>query len=318
MRSRRRVSLLGETTSKTPNRTPRDDREVRSTSETRRILPADRVPGPSIDCSCAVAAFGTPAFVKVYGGQLENRQKIPFKAGSLTRTRKKQPFKRAGALSRGAGAGVRKGFGRHGAAGHVRADGVPHPVHVGLRRQAGACATANLVGIPRVHGVSPVLLVLHAPRVSRQSRRRPTRSTISNPRGNPQILSTTDPSDRQRAQVHLCGSFTNWLETVPMAPEPAPNGGSVFAVVCNLPPGYHQYKFIVDGEWRHDENQAFIQDPLGNVNNWCEHRPARASIPRARPTPRGDKTHPAKPPAPRKQQPSLFSRWHAVSSPPGY
>ena len=103
-----------------------------------------------------------------------------------------------------------------------------------------------------------------------------------------------------------------------MAPEPAPNGGSVFAVVCNLPPGYHQYKFIVDGEWRHDENQAFIQDPLGNVNNWCEHRPARAFIPRARPTPRGDKTHPAKPPAPRKQQPSLFSRWHAVTSHPGY
>ena len=66
-----------------------------------------------------------------------------------------------------------------------------------------------------------------------------------------------------------------------MAPEPAPNGGSVFAVVCNLPPGYHQYKFIVDGEWRHDENQAFIQDPLGNVNNWCEHRPARAQRPAA-------------------------------------
>ena len=53
-----------------------------------------------------------------------------------------------------------------------------------------------------------------------------------------------------------------------IAPEPTPKGGSVFAVVCNLPPGYHQYKFIVDGEWRHDENQAFIQDPLGNVNNW--------------------------------------------------
>jgi len=68
--------------------------------------------------------------------------------------------------------------------------------------------------------------------------------------------------------VHLCGSFTNWLETVPMAIEPNPTGGEVFAVVCNLPPGYHQYKFIVDGEWRHDENQAFIQDPLGNVNNW--------------------------------------------------
>ena len=67
--------------------------------------------------------------------------------------------------------------------------------------------------------------------------------------------------------MHLCGSFTNWLETVPMAPS-HPRGARVFAVVCNLPPGYHQYKFIVDGEWRHDENQAFIQDPLGNVNNW--------------------------------------------------
>lgn len=31
---------------------------------------------------------------------------------------------------------------------------------------------------------------------------------------------------------------------------------------------YHQYKFIVDGEWRHDETQPFMPDPLGNVNNW--------------------------------------------------
>ena len=31
---------------------------------------------------------------------------------------------------------------------------------------------------------------------------------------------------------------------------------------------YHQYKFIVDGEWRHDELQAYMPDPLGNVNNW--------------------------------------------------
>ena len=31
---------------------------------------------------------------------------------------------------------------------------------------------------------------------------------------------------------------------------------------------YHQYKFIVDGEWRHDEAQPFMPDPLGNVNNW--------------------------------------------------
>ena len=31
---------------------------------------------------------------------------------------------------------------------------------------------------------------------------------------------------------------------------------------------YHQYKFIVDGEWRHDDTMPFMPDPLGNVNNW--------------------------------------------------
>ena len=24
----------------------------------------------------------------------------------------------------------------------------------------------------------------------------------------------------------------------------------------------------MDGEWRHDETQPFMPDPLGNVNNW--------------------------------------------------
>uniref|UniRef100_A0A7S3QNI8 CBS domain-containing protein n=1 Tax=Dunaliella tertiolecta TaxID=3047 RepID=A0A7S3QNI8_DUNTE len=68
-------------------------------------------------------------------------------------------------------------------------------------------------------------------------------------------------------QVHLCGSFTRWVETVPMAPGFEGNPG-VFAVVVHLPPGYHQYKFIVDGKWRHDETAPFMPDPLGNVNNW--------------------------------------------------
>ena len=68
-----------------------------------------------------------------------------------------------------------------------------------------------------------------------------------------------------------------------MAPEPTPAGAG-FRGGVQLAPGYHQYKFIVDGEWRHDENQAFIQDPLGNVNNWCaRRRPDRARDPRAPP-----------------------------------
>ncbi|KAI3424253.1 hypothetical protein D9Q98_009607 [Chlorella vulgaris] len=67
-------------------------------------------------------------------------------------------------------------------------------------------------------------------------------------------------------QVHLCGSFTRWVETVPMTALDGQPG--TFTVVVHLPPGYHQYKFIVDGEWRHDESQPFMPDPLGNVNNW--------------------------------------------------
>ncbi|KXZ49754.1 hypothetical protein GPECTOR_19g205 [Gonium pectorale] len=83
-------------------------------------------------------------------------------------------------------------------------------------------------------------------------------------------------------QVHLCGSFTRWVETVPMAPVDGTPG--VFAVVVHLPPGYHQYKFIVDGKWRHDETAPFMPDPLGNVNNWLFVRridpvPAPASNP---------------------------------------
>jgi hypothetical protein len=35
----------------------------------------------------------------------------------------------------------------------------------------------------------------------------------------------------------------------------------------NLPPGSHQYKFIVDGQWRHDHTAPTVLDNLGNVNN---------------------------------------------------
>lgn len=64
--------------------------------------------------------------------------------------------------------------------------------------------------------------------------------------------------------VEVEGSFDNWQSRQALHR----SGNREFAIVKMLPPGVYQYKFIVDGEWRHDENQAFIQDPLGNVNNW--------------------------------------------------
>ncbi|CAI9779767.1 unnamed protein product [Fraxinus pennsylvanica] len=63
--------------------------------------------------------------------------------------------------------------------------------------------------------------------------------------------------------VYISGSFTGWTQW-PMTPlEGCPN---VFQTVCSLPPGYHEYKYVVDGEWRHDEHQPFINSNIGTVN----------------------------------------------------
>ncbi|KAJ3669272.1 hypothetical protein LUZ60_011222 [Juncus effusus] len=61
-------------------------------------------------------------------------------------------------------------------------------------------------------------------------------------------------------RVYLSGSFTRWQEHLQMSPvEGCP---TVYQAVCSLTPGDHQYKFYVDGEWRHDERQPFAA--LGN------------------------------------------------------
>ncbi|KAM5561228.1 sucrose nonfermenting 4-like protein [Rosa sericea] len=65
-------------------------------------------------------------------------------------------------------------------------------------------------------------------------------------------------------RVFLSGSFTRWLENIPMSPmEGCP---TAFQVVWNLTPGYHQYKFLVDGEWRHNEHEPFVTGNCGIVN----------------------------------------------------
>ncbi|ESW19034.1 hypothetical protein PHAVU_006G091100 [Phaseolus vulgaris] len=65
-------------------------------------------------------------------------------------------------------------------------------------------------------------------------------------------------------RVFLSGSFTRWSDHIAMSPmEGCP---AVFQVVCNLLPGLHQYKFNVDGEWRHDEQQPSVSGSCGVVN----------------------------------------------------
>jgi len=62
--------------------------------------------------------------------------------------------------------------------------------------------------------------------------------------------------------VALAASFNGWREQIPMV-----RSGNEFSVVHELPRGVHQYKFIVDEQWRFATDQPKTQDAHGNVNN---------------------------------------------------
>mmetsp|Transcript_50981 Transcript_50981/g.142661 ORF Transcript_50981/g.142661 Transcript_50981/m.142661 type:complete len:267 (-) Transcript_50981:229-1029(-) len=62
--------------------------------------------------------------------------------------------------------------------------------------------------------------------------------------------------------VSLASSFTGWREQIPMV-----RSGNEFAVVQEVPRGVHQYKFIVDDNWRSAPDQPRTQDSHGNMNN---------------------------------------------------
>jgi 5'-AMP-activated protein kinase regulatory beta subunit len=65
--------------------------------------------------------------------------------------------------------------------------------------------------------------------------------------------------------VYVTGSFNNWKEKIPLA-----KSEKDFFLIQNLPPGVHQYKFIVDGKWRHAPDQPIAADVHGNINNCME------------------------------------------------
>ncbi|KAA8540594.1 hypothetical protein F0562_024487 [Nyssa sinensis] len=67
------------------------------------------------------------------------------------------------------------------------------------------------------------------------------------------------------SQVFLCGSFTGWIVCRRM--NLVEGSSIIFQTICDLPPGYHQYKFLVDGVWRFDDQQLVVQDELGTITN---------------------------------------------------
>ncbi|KAJ8645988.1 hypothetical protein MRB53_007736 [Persea americana] len=66
-------------------------------------------------------------------------------------------------------------------------------------------------------------------------------------------------------RVFLSGSFNRWSEHLPMSL--VEGSSTVFQRICDLPPGFYKYKFLVDGIWRHDRQQHHVTEENGTVNN---------------------------------------------------
>ncbi|KAG9397649.1 hypothetical protein J8273_0779 [Carpediemonas membranifera] len=65
--------------------------------------------------------------------------------------------------------------------------------------------------------------------------------------------------------VYITGSFNRWRERIPMK-----HKDGVWSVGIRLPIGLHQYKYVVDNEWKYDHTKPTRSDPIGNVNNIIE------------------------------------------------
>jgi 5'-AMP-activated protein kinase regulatory beta subunit len=67
-------------------------------------------------------------------------------------------------------------------------------------------------------------------------------------------------------QVFVTGSFNNWQGKITMPPS---EEGKDFVLVIDIPPGVHQYKYIVDEAWRLDPDMPTCINQ-GVVNNVIE------------------------------------------------
>ena len=73
-------------------------------------------------------------------------------------------------------------------------------------------------------------------------------------------------------EVYVTGTFNSWREKIPMR-----KSNKDFTTIQYLPPGVHQYKFIVDGKWRHAPDQPIAADKDGLLSNCMEIRKAPPS-----------------------------------------
>lgn len=70
----------------------------------------------------------------------------------------------------------------------------------------------------------------------------------------------------QGKTVAVAGSFNDWDPTAKILADKTNEG--VYRGVLMLAPGEYEYKFVVDGDWRIDENNpCFASNDLGTLNS---------------------------------------------------
>jgi hypothetical protein len=69
-------------------------------------------------------------------------------------------------------------------------------------------------------------------------------------------------ADGAKDDVQLSGDWNDW-KAIQMFHE----GGGMWSVVTPVPPGPHEFKFIVDGEWKHSNRHPTIGVDESSLNN---------------------------------------------------
>ena len=68
------------------------------------------------------------------------------------------------------------------------------------------------------------------------------------------------------SNVFVAGSFNNW-DATQLQMRDNPDSG-VYKIVLLLPPGRHEYKFVVNGEWRMDPGcSEWAPNNMGTLNS---------------------------------------------------
>jgi 1,4-alpha-glucan branching enzyme len=77
---------------------------------------------------------------------------------------------------------------------------------------------------------------------------------------------TLECAARPKCEVYVAGTFNGWNpKRTPMKPV---DGDGRYRTTLLVPPGRHEYKFVIGNQWRIDENNdAWVPNDFGSLNS---------------------------------------------------